>query len=95
MRSRRRATHVEGPAGAVYTGGHPLEKGPEILTFSHFSARQARSRRVGTRSTSHFTPARSDQTSGLAQRAKHHVARRTRNSHIDFGLLFSISGLGV
>jgi hypothetical protein len=27
------------PPTAVYTSGHPLEIGPEILTFSHFSVR--------------------------------------------------------
>ena len=37
----RRTTPVEVPAGAVYTGGHPLEKGPKSLTLSHFSARPA------------------------------------------------------
>jgi hypothetical protein len=37
----RRTPHVGGPAGSVYTGGHSLEIGPKILTFSHFSARPA------------------------------------------------------
>jgi hypothetical protein len=37
----RQTPPVEVPAAAVYTSGHPLEKGPEILTFSHFSARRA------------------------------------------------------
>ena len=39
--SRRCTPHVEIPAGARYTGGHPLEKGPISLILSHFSARPA------------------------------------------------------
>jgi hypothetical protein len=35
----RRTAQVVVSTGAVYTSGHPLEIGPKILTFSHFSGR--------------------------------------------------------
>jgi hypothetical protein len=50
------------PLRAPYTGGHPLEKRPGILTFSHFWARPAWSRRVGARSTNTLMPGRSEIT---------------------------------
>src|SRR5712672_1754069 len=80
---------------AVYTGGHPLEKGPKSLTLSHFSARPAWRPGVIVRSASAFIPSRSEWTCGLPERAKHHVGRRTRKSHIDFCLLFTITRAAI
>jgi hypothetical protein len=80
----RRTTHVVVPAGAVYTGGHPLEKGSRSLTFSHFSARPACLFDGKARSTSRFVAGGSNSRRGLPERAKHHVGRKPQKSHIDF-----------
>jgi hypothetical protein len=82
--SPRRPTRAEVPAGAVYTGGHPLEIGPESLTLSHFSACPAWISDDKSRFTSRFIRSRSDCVCDLPEQAEHHVGRGTRKSHIDF-----------
>jgi hypothetical protein len=72
-------------AVALYTGGHLLEKGPKILTFSHFSAGPARLFDGKARSASRFMTGGLNLRCGLPERAKQHVRRGPQNSHIDFG----------
>jgi hypothetical protein len=82
-----RATQVEVPARAVYTGGHPLEKGPKILTFSHFWAGSARLSEDEARSTNPIMRSTSDRTCRLPERAEHHVGRRPPKFSYRFWLI--------
>jgi hypothetical protein len=86
-RSRRRGTSAEVPDVGPYTGGHPLEIGPKILTFSHFSARPARLFEGETRSASPVIRSRSDWSRGLSERAEHHVGRRPPKFSYRFSLI--------
>src|SRR5438067_565581 len=87
-----RAIQIEDLDDAVYTSGHPLEKGPKKSHFvSLFGPPCVAWRCRGSiRKSFHVKQIRL--THGLPGGAEHHVGRRTQKSHIKVLLLFTVSG---
>jgi hypothetical protein len=86
-RNRRPATHVEGPAAAVYTGGHLLEFCSKSANLRHFLACLAWRPEGKARSASRFMPRRSDLTRGVLGDQETLWHRHPEKCHIDFRLL--------